>query len=294
MVNSVDKVYVQTYERTVRHLAQQGVTRLRPWVMEKSVQSEGHNWETLGPAEALEKTGRLVATPTQDYPWDRRKSIPLTFHTGDSTEPEDIVQMLIDPNSNLAMAQGKAMRRAIDREIITRAVGDSKDGAGSPIAFPGDQSIGTGAAPVAFSFDLVTEVTEKFMANDIDPDEPKVFVVSPAQARKLLQLTEATSGDYNAMRPLTSKGYVESWMGYTWLVSTLLEDSSAGQDGSATWCFAMTRRAIGLQMNKDIWVRVTEDPSISYAWRIYAAATFGAVRVEDEHIVRISALNAIS
>ena len=293
MANTVDNVYIQTYERTVRHLAQQGVTRLRPWVMEKSVQSEGHNWETLGPAEAVQKTTRLVQTPVQDYPWDRRKSIPVTYHTGDSTEPEDIVQMLVDPNSNLAVAQGKAMRRAHDREIITAATGDSRDGTGAAITFPAGQGIGTSAAPVAFSYDLVTAVTEKFMQNDIDPEEQKVFVVSPAQARKLLQLTEATSTDYNTMAPLTTKGYVESWMGYTWLVSTLLEDSSVGQDGSATWCFAMTRRAIGFQMNKDIWTRVTEDPSISYAWRVYAASTFGAVRVEDEHLVRVSALNAI-
>ena len=45
---SVDNVFIQTYERTVRHLAQQGITRLRPWVDERSVQSEGHNWERLG------------------------------------------------------------------------------------------------------------------------------------------------------------------------------------------------------------------------------------------------------
>ena len=99
-----------------------------------------------------------------------------------------------------------------------------------------------------------------------------------------MQLTEATSGDYNALRPLTSKGYVESWMGYTWIVSTrLLRGGGAGRK----YCFAMTKRAMGLQTNKDIWARITEDPSISYAWRIYCASTFGAVRVEDEHLVRV-------
>ncbi len=169
-----------------------------------------------------------------------------------------------------------------DDEIISAAVGDSRDGDGNAVTFPAGQSLHDGSTSI--TFDLVTAVTEKFMENDIDPDEEKVFVISPAQARKLLQLTEATSGDYNAIRPLTSKGYVESWMGYTWLVSTRL---TQGGGAGRVYAFAMTRRALGFQVNKDIWARITEDPSISYAWRIYCASTFGAIRVEDEHLVRL-------
>lgn len=282
---SIENVYVNTYETNVRHLAQQGITRLRPWVMERSVQSEAHNWERIDATAASQKTARKVATPDDDTQWSRRVSVPVTYHTGDVTEQEDIVQMIVDPNSNYARAQSMAMRRAHDDEIIKQAVGTSLDGDGNTVAFDAaNQEVGNGDD--AITFDIVTQVTEKFMNNDIDPDEMKVFVISPAQARKLLQLTEATSGDYNALRPLTSKGYVESWMGYTWIVSTrLLAGDNA--NGTSKYCFAMTRKAVGLQMNKDIWARITEDPSISYAWRIYCASTFGAVRVEDEHLVRV-------
>jgi hypothetical protein len=233
---TVELVYVETYESIVRHLAQQKPSRLRSWCMEKSVQSTGHNWERLGTAEATAKTpvggptGRNVATPEDNYPFSRRRSTPGTWHTGDTTEPEDIVQVLIDPNSNIAQAQAYAMNRAIDDEILDAA----------------DR-------------------------------------VSPAQARKLLQLTEATSGDYNAVRPLTSKGYIESWMGYMWIVSTRLNSPGAGE----VHCLCMTRKALGLQVNRDVAAEVAKDPTISFAWRIYCAATFGAVRVEDEHIVRL-------
>lgn len=277
---SVSNVYVNTYESHVRHLAQQGVTRLRPWVMEKAVHSEAHNWERLGTQEATTKSGRLVATPEQDYPWSRRQSQPEVKHTGDTTEQEDPTQMLVDPNSNIAHAQGMAMKRAWDDIIIAAATGDSRDGAGAAVTFDAGQIVQAGYAS-QINFDMVTEVTEKFMTNDIDPDEPKVMVVGPKQARKLLQLTEATSGDYNAVRPLTSKGYIESWMGYTWLVSTRLNSPGADQLD----CFAMTRKAIGLQVNRDIWARVAEDPTVSFAWRIYCALQGGAIRVEDEHLV---------
>ena len=278
---SIEDVYIQTYESTVRHLAQQGITRLRPWVTERSVQSEAHNWERIAAATAIAKTTRKVATPDSDTQWSRRQSVPATFHVGDVTEQEDIVKMLVDPNSNYAMAHAKAMRRAHDDAIIEAAVGDSRDGDGNVVAFVAGQNIGDGTTPL--TFDAVTEVTEKFMENDIDPDEQKVMVIGPVQARKLLQLTEATSGDYNALRPLTSKGYIESWMGYSWVVSTRLQAPAGGE----IYCFAMTKKALGFQVNRDITAKVAEDPSISFAWRIYAFSTFGSIRVEDEHLVRL-------
>lgn len=281
MPSTLDVVYVNTYENTVRHLAQQGTTRLRPYVMERHVSSEAHNWERLAAATATQKTARKVATPDNETVWSRRQSVPQTWHVADATEQEDIVQMLVDPNSNYAKAHGKALARAIDDAIIDAATGASRDGDGAAVAYNAAQTVGTGAE--ALTFDLITQVTEKFYDNDISPDEEKIFVISPQKARQLLNLTEATSGDYNALRPLTSQGYVDSWMGYKWVVSTQLNAPAAGQVD----CFAMTPSAIGLQINKDVWARVQEDPSISFAWRIYCAATFGAIRVEDEHLVRV-------
>jgi hypothetical protein len=291
MSATIPAVYVQTYETNVRHLAQQGITRLRPWVDERSVQSEGHNWERMAATIAQQKTTRAQPTPDNETAWSRRKSIPVTYDTGDVTEVEDIVQMIVDPNSNYARAQAMAMKRAYDDEIISAAVGDSRDGDGNAIVFDDtNQEVGTGLT--AITYDLVTQTSEIFMNNDIDPDEGKVFVISPAQARKLLQLTEATSGDYNAMRPLTSQGYIESWMGYTWIVSTRLQDPAINAAGES-YCFAMTKKALGLQVNKDIWVEIAQDPSISFAWRIYCASTYGAIRVEDEQLVRLDLTETI-
>lgn len=284
---TVELVHIETYEENVRFLAQQMISRVRPWCMERGTEAEGHNWELLGTAEATAKTpvggptGRNVATPEDNYPFSRRRSTPGTFHTGDTTEPEDIVKVLIDPNSSIANAQAMAMKRSIDDELFDAAERDADDGNGGTVSFPAGQELGDGTG--AITYDLVTATTELFMDNDIDPDMDKVQFISPAQARKLLQLTEATSGDYNAVRPLTSKGYIESWMGYTWVTSTRLNSPGAGEVN----CLAMTRKALGLQVNEDVVARVQEDPTISFAWRIYCRATFGAVRVEDAHIVKL-------
>ncbi len=280
-MSTIDQVYISTFERTLRHLAQQSESKLRGQVTERGVQSKDHAWERLGSTEATLKGGRLVPTPVADTEWSRRLSVAKTFHNADSTEAEDIVQMLIDPNSNLAMSLAMSIKRAWDDEIIRSATEDALDGDGSTLVpLPASQIVNDYTAPI--SFDLITEVQERFMNNDIDPDVGKVFVVGPKQVRKLMQLTENTSSDYVQAQALQRYGIVPNWMGFTWIYSTRLNIPALDQID----CFAMTQRALGLQMNRDMKVRVAEDPSVSFAWRIYCESTFGAVRVEDEHIVK--------
>lgn len=279
MAINIDNAYVQSFENNVRHLAQQSMSRARMCVTEKAVSSEKHNWERIGANTAQLKSSTRQATPTNDSDWSRRVSIAATYDIGDTSEQEDPIQMLVDPNSNIVRSVGMAMKRQIDDVIFAAATGVATIGDGSTVAFPASQVVNDGT--VKFTFDGVTEVYEKFMENDIDPDEKKYMIIGPKQLRKMQQLTEYTSSDYANVKALASNGFVESWMGFHWIVSTRLLAPGANELS----CLALTQQAMGLQMNRDITTRVAEDPSISFAWRIYAYMTLGAVRVEDEHIV---------
>lgn len=279
MAITISNVYVQTFENNVRHLAQQSQSRARSVVTEKSVQSEKHNWERIGANSASLKSGTRQATPTNDSGWSRRVSIAATYDIGDTSEQEDPIQMLVDPNSNIVRSVGMAMKRQIDDVIFAAATGAATIGDGTTVAFPAGQLVGDGTG--VFTFDGVTEIYEVFMNNDIDPDEMKYIIIGPTQLRKMQQLVEYTSSDYINIKALAANGFVESWMGFHWIVSTRLLAPAGGEIS----CLAMTKQAMGLQMNRDITTRVAEDPSISFAWRIYAFMTLGAVRVEDEHIV---------
>jgi len=290
MAITITSAYVSTFESTVRHLAQQPATKLRPWVQERSVSSKEHNWETMGKQDMVDKTTARVATPTNDSPWGRRVSTTGTKHIGDTVEQEDPVQMLVDPNSNIARSQAMAARRAQDDVIIAAATGDALLGSGSTLSFPAGQKIGDGTVPI--SFDYITAVQQKFMANDIDPSVPKCFVIGPTQVQKLMQLTEQTNKDYvrKGLDQLSSNGVCEGFMGFDWIMSTRLLAPGAGELST----LAFTRDAIGMQVNRDITSRVAEDPSISFAWRIYTYQTLGAVRVEDEQIVHLHVKDALS
>lgn len=287
MAITIDKVYIQTFERNVRHIAQQADTRLRRFVTEKATDGQKHNWERLGSGEASLKAAARVATPTSDLPWSRRVSLAQTYHMGETVEQEDVVQMLIDPNSNVSAAIANGMKRKIDDILIAAATGTALNGDGTTSAFPAGQVVGDGTG--AISIDNILEVQEKFYKNDIDPDESKVMVISPTVQRKLMSLMEVTSGDYQNSKALAT-GMLPNWMGFDWVVSNRLLIPAAGQIS----CLAFTKRALGFQVNRDITAKVAEDPSLSFAWRIYAAMTMGAVRTQDEQIVHLKVKNAIA
>ncbi len=280
MAITINNVYVQTFERNVRHLAQQGDTLLRKFITEVSGTGEKHNFELLGTAAATQKTSARTATPTSDLAWSRRTALAATYHAGETVEQEDPVQMLVDPNSNVAQALAMAMKRKVDDIVISAATGNALNGDASTTAFTAGQTIGDGTG--AITLDLIYQVQEKFLKNDVDPDEKITMVIGPTQQRAMLKMMQVTSGDYMNMKAL-STGYLPSFMGFDWVVSNRLLVPAANQLD----CLAFTKKGIGLMVNRDITARVAEDPSISFAWRMYTHMTMGAVRVEDKHVVRV-------
>jgi len=226
---------------------------------------------------------------TDGLGWTRRKTLVETWDTGEVVEQENVVQMLIDPNSASTQNLAMNMKRAVDDILITAATGNALDGDNASVSFPASQVVG--GATTVISLDTVLETAQKFYDNDIDPDESKVFVISPLVQRKLMQLMEVTSGDYQNSKALAT-GYLPNWMGFEWIVSNrLLNPDTADGDVS---CLAFTRKAIGLHVSKDISAKVGERTDMSFAWQLYCHMTMGAVRTEDEHIVHVHLKNALA
>lgn len=287
---TLNRLYVKTFETFVRHLAQQTEARLRPYVTEKTVAGSTHNWGRMGAQSMGAKGGARAATPATDSVWTNRVSLVATYHGGDTTEQEDINQLLIDPSSNIAQALGAAARRQTDDIIIAAATADALDEAGGANVFPAGQTFGDYTTEL--DFNAITAINEMFLIKDIDPSMPKLAIIGTKQARKILHIVQATNRDYvGQAMALVNGGFVKDWMGFTWIVSNRLLTYTAGTQID---CLFFTKQAIGLQVSKDIWARVAEDPSISFAWRIYTALSMGAVRVEDEHIVRAKFKNSVT
>ena len=297
MAVSIDQSYVDGFRDILRHLAQQKTSKVRGWCDEFSPEAETGNWDRLASADAAAKT-RSMATPNSQRVWTRRIAVASPFNDGEITEVQDPSEMLIDPNTNFVRSLGYAMGRKMDDIILTAALGSAltsvRDGAGANAptgsAVPAGQIIGDFST--AISFDLVTEVLEKFNTNDIDMDEPKVAIIGPRQVRELMNLTEQTSSDYVQAQALQQNGIVPNWMGFTWIMSTRLYFNAPTPAENQQSAVFMTRQAMGFHIPEDITTFVERDPSLSYAWRPYCEFTAGSVRVEDEHLVWAKLLDA--
>jgi hypothetical protein len=295
MSQTIPQAYIDSFESNVRHLSQQKISRLINFVSGNSDTGRSHRWDRIATSDAAVKgsragdpaNNRLVPTPDNDTEIDSRLSLVATWDLGETSELEDPSQMLWDPNSNLTKAVSMGMNRAYDQVIIEAAVGAARDGDGSSVPFDTNQNIGDGTA--ALSYDMITQVLEMHLSADTDADTPKVMVIGPTQMRKLLQLTEATSSDFVNVKTLATNGYVNDWMGHTWIVSTLLQAPAGGE----LYCFSMTYDALGFHTPQGIHTEVGKDPGASFAWRIYCMSTIGAIRVEDKKLVRLHLLDSV-
>lgn len=277
-------IYQRDYEANLRSLSQQRGSKLRQFVIERNA-PDMHLWDRIG---SLSTSARVAGGATADtaLAFTRRRSKPTSWEVSNLVDPDNIAQAARDPRSDVLREHANAHGRKIDDIIITAALGSTEDEAGAPTVFPVGQ--GLGGAAQAFDFNFITSVNEKFWANNVPTEEEKVFVIRPNGAKKLLQMTQSTSSDYVNAKALADTGYVESWLGYTWILSTLLPNVV----GAQYYYLAMTKRAVGLHVLKDIWTRVTESSEKSYAWRVYSAAAMGATRIEDEHVVRAHVLES--
>jgi len=290
MTVSINQGFYSQFTSIVRHLAQQGDARLRPHVYEDPSGGEKYHFERLGSTAATNKTtatgvdaqtGIRIATPFVDSPWTTRTALPSTWQWADTIEHSDQVQMIVDPQSAYAQNGAMAMRRSIDDLIITASTADAADKAGGTNSFPVGQQAGAGIGQ-AMDIPLITEVNQKFQENDVDPDEPKCFVIAPKEVNAMLNDATLTSADYLAVKALAANGMVPNFMGFTWILSNRLAVNT-----NVRSCLAFTRRGIGLTVNQDIFVRIAERADLSHLIQVYMEWTMGAVRVEDEHVVEV-------
>jgi hypothetical protein len=286
MAITISKLYIKTFESNVRHLAQQQVSRLRAFVTEKNAGTSSNSWPRLAAVEMVDKTVGRTSTPEVDGQWTNRVATPSVKHVGDTVEPEDTAQSAVDPGSNIVRNFASASNRKVDDIIIAAASGAAHDEAEVDNELPAGQKIG--GATEAFDYAMVTDAVEIFLSNDIGPEIPKVAVISPNCAKRMLDWDEVTNSQYNknAAQVLQTSGFIGNFLGFNWVVSTRLAVPGANQRK----CLFFTKMAIGLLMVQDLWTEIAKDPSKSFLTRFYAAINCGAVRVEDEHVVEATVL----
>jgi hypothetical protein len=282
--------WIQSFKDEMFHLAQQKGSKLRSKVRNQMVRGEAHMFERLAPSDAVAKTTRHTTTPVVDVTHSRRKVTIQDYLWADLVDDEDRRRMLVEPKSEYALNAGYAMGRKWDDLIIgsdgaaTPAIsggmlGDAADGTGAQVVFDtANQEIVSGAAGMTIA--KLTEAKYIMDSNDV-PAEGRVIVIGPMQLQDLLNTTEITSADYNTVRALV-KGDINTFLGFEFVMSTRLPLATAERV-----CVAYQRDCVGLAVNRDVEVKVSERDDLSYAWQIFARFSAAATRIDDAGVVRI-------
>jgi hypothetical protein len=205
--NDIANHFIKTFESNVIHLVQQGKSKLRQTVTEKSPgASEKHAFRVVGKGGALTAranvglvAGKRPVTSFEDTVYNDRVATPQPYAKADSYSQAEVLRMITDPESVLAKKHAAMVGRTFDDVIITALFGNAPDSAGGANAHPAANQLG--GAAIAPSFALVKSVREAALEKEIDPDEEMFFVVSPNFAMALLDDAKATSFDYANPRP---------------------------------------------------------------------------------------------
>jgi hypothetical protein len=298
---------VKQFSANVFHLVQQKGSRLAPYVRRESISSEESFFDRIGTATARKKTSRHSDIVYDDTPHSRRRVISEDHYYADLVDSEDKLRIIINPESEYAIAARNALGRAMDDEIILQALGTAytgKDGSGTA-SLGNSQKIaghdGSGAAGVGLNVRTLRAVKKKFNENEAG-DEDLYFCLSAEQLDDLLGETEVTSSDYAAVKALVH-GDVDSFMGFKFIRSerllalsaTVAYDVNTGEVGSgggtapvgARRCFAWQKMGLLLATAKEITGRIDEIPRKHYAKQVYACMSLGATRMEEERVVEV-------
>lgn len=293
MADSQNTVYAQAYAQNIMQLAQQKYAKLLECCYIKpNVKGKVFYQDQIGKWAMATKGGRNTQTPNNDPNLARRMATMVDFNDARLLDRGDELRMLSDPRSAYTMAAASSLGRTIDTVIALAAVGTANYGetGGSSI------TLGTSAVsgishiagtPATLTLARVATCKQILDLEDVE-QEDRFIVVTPYALQQILTLATPnpfTSSDYNTVKALV-RGDIDSFLGFKWIMSNYLSSS-----GTITTCFAMQRYGLTMAMSAEPLVRTDERTDLSYSWQVYYELNIGAVRLEEERMVKLDVLN---
>lgn len=285
MPESIDQIFVQQYQNTMRLLCQQADSRLSGTTIPPvKMEAEYLYWERLGSSEAVPLVSRHADTPNIEPDHSRRMVSADPYVWATLLDRIDVGRMLVDPKGPYQQTARNAMNRRRDRMILAALGGNAYSGktGGTAVALPSAQKVAHGSTGMT----IAKLLSAKQLLDEAEAPEDRYFVCPSESIIDLLGTTEVTSADYNTVRALSS-GQIDSFLGFKFVRTELvyLENSSS----TTTWYnYAYCKGAIGLGNIEDITVRLTERADKNYAWQPYVSMDMGATRIEEVQVVEIA------
>ena len=278
MADTQNVIYAQAYSQNIMQLAQQKYSKLMPYVYVKpNVRGKTFFQDQIGQWSMSLKAGRNSVTPNNDPNLARRMGTMLDFNDNRLLDRTDELKVISDPKSAYTIAAAQSLARQIDDTIIQYGLlGNASSGETGSTSVTNSNIVL--ASSGAMTLARVIAVKQTFYTADIEMDD-RVIVCRPDALDNLLNTTAATSSDYNSVKALT-RGEIDTWMGFKWIMSTRLAVASSSTLIAIAFqkygcCFAMADAPV---------VRTDERADLSYSWQVYYELNVGAVRLEEARV----------
>lgn len=293
MANPVADHHVFQFTKNVEMLLQQTNSRLSGAV--STATYEGKAAQAVLQYGDIEMTKITAGTAAGNWMGDtvwgsiehhQRWVLPTDFAVSLPIAHQDVIRMLVDPQSGYAKAIQAAHNRAVDTTIAAAALGANQTGeitAPASTPLPASQIITTTGG---LTIEKLILAREKLDAAMVDPSDERYIVVSAKQISDLLKTTSVTSADYNTVRALV-QGEVDSFVGFKFI-----QYEGLGLTDTTRFCFAFVKSGLHLGTWDNLMVRVDERPDKNYTRQIYARRTLGATRTQEKKVVQINCTEA--
>jgi len=287
---NLSSLYAQQFATTVQLLLQQKGSKLRPYVMEGShVGKQASPVDQIGKVEAQLVTTRFGQMGRVDAAVDRRWVFPSDYDLPQLIDSFDKLKMIVDPKSSYALNATYAFGRAIDNVLISAFFGTNKTGesAGTSTTFTAGNIVAVGfgaAASVGMTVAKLREGKRLLMGYEVDLDNDPISCAINANLHDdLLSEAQIISTDFNE-RPVLVDGRVTQFVGVNLVHCERLTNNGSSDRQAPMWAKSGFYLGVWQDMITDISQRKDLQ---ALPWQIYAMASFGATRLEENKCISI-------
>lgn len=288
----ITQFYPTEFEKNWTHVAQQMDSRLRNAVSPGgNLTGKRKSFNLLNDYEMDEVTTRKGDTPDGDTSGEKYWLYARKFEKVISFDEDDERQLgqIVLPDSDEVRNMAMAYNRKVDDIIVsafdaTRYIGEdgtTTDAFDTNFSIAVDYVASGATANSGLTFAKIREAARKLNAAEI-PEGDRYFAIGARQLDNLLAITETTSRDYSDLMALKD-GKISYFMGFNWIQTQRLPRNASTDVRS---CFAWHKSAIKFgegARNSYIDTR----PDKRHAKQIRSVGRLGAVRTENEKVVRI-------
>jgi len=276
MADTQNAIYAQAYSENIMQLAQQKYSKLLSSVyLKPNVRGKTFFQDQIGQWAMEIKGARNTQTPNNDPTLARRMGIMIDYHDNRLLDRGDELKSISDPRSAYTIAAAQSLGRQIDDNIVDSIGGDSFTGETGSTTAPTATTIAASASSMTLT--KILEVKKTLDDKDVEMED-RFFVVNPTVLSSLLDVTQIGSADYNSVKALV-RGEMDTYLGFKWIMSTRVNESDIG--------YAYQKYGLCAALAASPMVRTDERKDLSYSWQVYYELNMGAVRLEEDRVVRL-------